>query len=445
MRLVSLLSLSLLVACKSAETDETGETGVVDTGDTDDTDPNDTDPVIVDADGDGSMSDVDCDDADPHRFPGNPEVCDAVDNDCDEVIGTDLVTWTSINGVDTDLTATFLAGTSELAAAYSLADDGTLRVCGGTWYVNLDVAADTTLEGFQAPTLDGVGLTTIAVATGKTLSASGVAVTSSNFVPSGLRRQIIAGIDLADDTTLHLADSYVFGSAIGVRVGSGSVVDVTDTEVTGCGTGIVASVASAMIDITGGAFQDCTQSAISSLTVDLLIDGTEFTTNTGGDGGAISQIGGTLTIADTSFTDNAASGSGGALHLSGVTANLGSSVFHGNDAFADGGAVHVVAGTYVVDDCTFEDNSASSGGALGLFSAGPVAGSNTTITGGSFLRNTATTSGGAIIADCSASTVLVAVTFGDAADDNTPTDFFGNSVDADLDGVVTQTVFSTCD
>lgn len=41
----------------------------------------------VDADGDGSTSDLDCNDNDAAMFPGNPEVCDdAKDNDCNGLI-----------------------------------------------------------------------------------------------------------------------------------------------------------------------------------------------------------------------------------------------------------------------------------------------------------------------------------------------------------------------
>ncbi len=40
---------------------------------------------IIDADGDGTPSNVDCDDANPNKSPFLPELCDGVDNNCDQV------------------------------------------------------------------------------------------------------------------------------------------------------------------------------------------------------------------------------------------------------------------------------------------------------------------------------------------------------------------------
>jgi len=59
---------------------------------------NDCDGIANDAiddDGDGySVCDGDCDDGEPEAYPGNPEVCDGIDNDCsgvvDDGVGDDL-------------------------------------------------------------------------------------------------------------------------------------------------------------------------------------------------------------------------------------------------------------------------------------------------------------------------------------------------------------------
>ncbi len=74
------LSLSLAVACGDKESNDDDDTGGV----TDDTGGGGED--IVDEDGDGVPADYDCDDADPSAYPGNAEVCDGVDNDCNGAI-----------------------------------------------------------------------------------------------------------------------------------------------------------------------------------------------------------------------------------------------------------------------------------------------------------------------------------------------------------------------
>jgi hypothetical protein len=81
---IVLILLIGLGACKggSVELDDTST-------------PTDDTASGVDNDGDGSVEGVDCDDADPGRFPGNPEVCDGADQDCDDDIDEDAVDGTT--------------------------------------------------------------------------------------------------------------------------------------------------------------------------------------------------------------------------------------------------------------------------------------------------------------------------------------------------------------
>ena len=44
-----------------------------------------------DRDGDGVNAGPDCDDLNPAAFPGNPEVCDGFDNDCDGIIDSPVL------------------------------------------------------------------------------------------------------------------------------------------------------------------------------------------------------------------------------------------------------------------------------------------------------------------------------------------------------------------
>ena len=92
----ALLPLLFLLGCdgsspKDSAADDTAGEDTDDTGDTqagDDT--GETAPV--DADGDGHSADEDCDDSEETVYPGAPEVCDGLDNDCDGTTDEDVTT-----------------------------------------------------------------------------------------------------------------------------------------------------------------------------------------------------------------------------------------------------------------------------------------------------------------------------------------------------------------
>jgi len=91
-------------------------------------------------------------------------------------------------------------------------------------------------------------------------------------------------------------------------------------------------------------------------------------TVTGGnafEGGGVSNNGGTLTIASSTFSGNTATNSAGGVMNNAGTATIIGSTFSGNSVGSgDGGAINNVLGTLTIANSTFANNSANSGGGV---------------------------------------------------------------------------------
>lgn len=74
-----ILSLVLLAACNGPDTDTGSDSGV-------DPDTSDVPCELRDADDDGVSACDDCDDDDPDVFPGAPERCNGLDDNCDDAL-----------------------------------------------------------------------------------------------------------------------------------------------------------------------------------------------------------------------------------------------------------------------------------------------------------------------------------------------------------------------
>jgi predicted outer membrane repeat protein len=170
----------------------------------------------------------------------------------------------------------------------------------------------------------------------------------------------------------------------------------------------------------------------------LTITNTTFSDNgsaTSGDGGAIYATGGTLDIASSTFSGNAGA-SGGAIDVAEpapVGTTISSSTFTDNAATNEGGAIDNAdgaPGALTLTQDTFTTNTAGDGGAL---SSGPNAGSGTAVVSEStFTGNTALDGGAIDNADATGTgtlTVSDSTFSGNVATGATPSIGHGGAID----------------
>lgn len=132
--------------------------------------------------------------------------------------------------------------------------------------------------------------------------------------------------------------------------------------------------------------------------------------STSGSGAVIFNRGGTLTITDSVFYNNSATANGGVIaqQRGGITDSISGSAFIRNTSGSNGGAIFNSGFNSVsvgrdgvlissISNTTFKENSANAGGAI--YNASVNASNTaaiTSISGGNFTQNSATTNGGAI-------------------------------------------------
>lgn len=302
----------------------------------------------------------DCNDADVSTFPGATEVCDGMQNDCDSAWTTDAGTasFQATDGTWADWTAALASGTPSLLAEIDLTENGTLNICAGTWYANIEAANSRSIEvvgpdGAAATVLDGAGLGRVLsfgsygtyLLRGFTVQNGSATYGGAAYIDAGSTTQI-------DDCTFR-DNSATYGGAITGYFLHASIA-------------IRHSIFENNAADYGGALDGGSYGGGHSA---FFISDSTFVGNEAYRGGALYMLYPTnsVEVRDAELYDNSASSKGGAMVLDGVVASVTRSNLYGNMG-GEGGAVHVRNGASATfDHSTIHDNSATSwgGGILG--------------------------------------------------------------------------------
>ncbi len=295
----------------------------------------------------------DCDDSNPAISPAATELCNGVDDDClDTTPDLGIATFWDSAGQVQDLTA-LLSGTEDAPSMPLLNTAGTLSLCPRTWYVNAEIQADVRIQ---------------AVGTGVILDAGG----------AGSALQISA-----DGVRVEL-------SGLSITGGSGSWVESEPGVQARWGGGILCRGGENPPELVGEDLEIYNNQAeagggILAESCTLSLSRVRIEDNRADSSGGLGVSEGTATVEDSEILSNEAVDTAGGVGVGNGSLLLRRSTLSNNMASAGGAGVSAFSGLDL-EDCTVDSNDADQGGAFGVYIAA-LSLHNTVVS-----NNTATTS-----------------------------------------------------
>lgn len=354
--------------------------------------------VPLDRDGDGVAAALDCDDADPHVFPGAPELCDGRRDDCDDDAWTSddgRASFLTVDGVASDRTAALAAGDPTTPVSLSLRDDGTLSLCAGTWYLALSLDASVTVQGVggrDAVVVSGGGrwrtvqaatsitgdvvLRGLTLVDGRAPSGGGSAVIAFQGPSFTMQDVVVRGAHSGSAQQPDHGGGVVIGGVDRVRL----IDTVFEDNVAGGGGGglfleDVHDVVLEGVALRGNRSEAGRGGGLWAFDADVVARDLVVEDNVAagryGYGGGVALYDSTLDVLGGHFTGNGAERTAGALLVDESTARLEGVAFDDNAAPGDGGAVDAwYFSDVTLDRCALTGNAAGQmGGGVHLSTA----------------------------------------------------------------------------